>query len=62
MPIQSILQQEPGSAQTNDPNVVPIVTGGLDKYEQGQAIGKGGYAVVYRGKRKSDGLSVAIKR
>ncbi|WIA30784.1 hypothetical protein OEZ86_000843 [Tetradesmus obliquus] len=41
---------------------VPIVTGGLADYDVEQAIGKGGYAVVYKGRRKSDGQVVAIKR
>lgn len=62
MPIQSILQQDSKPLSGSDDQPVPILPGGLDNYEQGQAIGKGGYAVVYRGKRKSDGLFVAIKR
>ena len=32
------------------------------KYEVGKAVGKGGYAVVYKGTRRSDGLTVAIKQ
>eukprot|EP00775_Hariotina_reticulata_P005831 gene5831-6072_t len=41
---------------------VPVVAGGLSSYEIGPAIGKGGYAVVYKGIRRQDGLVVAIKR
>jgi len=34
----------------------------VSSYEIGPAIGKGGYAVVYKGIRQHDGLVVAIKR
>jgi NIMA (never in mitosis gene a)-related kinase len=54
---QSILQQNYSKDGT-----VPVVTGGLAGYDVEQAIGKGGYAVVYKGRRKSDGQVVAIKR
>jgi NIMA (never in mitosis gene a)-related kinase len=54
---QSILQQGGSKDGT-----VPIVTGGLADFDIEQAIGKGGYAVVYKGRRKSDGQVVAIKR
>ena len=32
------------------------------KYRVGKAVGKGGYAVVYKGARVSDGLRVAVKK
>lgn len=32
------------------------------QYDVGKAVGKGGYAVVYKGTRRSDGLTVAIKQ
>lgn len=32
------------------------------EYDVGKAVGKGGYAVVYKGTRRSDGLTVAIKQ
>lgn len=56
---QSILQQ--AVATTHDGGV-PVVAGGLDAYSVEQAIGKGGYAVVFKGIRKQDGLVVAIKK
>lgn len=62
MPAPSILQQGPSPSLNSDSSAVPVLSGGLEGYEIGQAIGKGGYAIVYRGKRKSDGLLVAIKR
>ena len=33
-----------------------------EMYEVGRAVGKGGYAVVYKGTRRSDGATVAIKQ
>lgn len=62
MPAQPILQQDTSLASGNDAASVPAAPGGLDAYEQQQAIGKGGYAVVYRARRRSDGQLVAIKR
>jgi NIMA (never in mitosis gene a)-related kinase len=54
-------QSSPQQASRKD-GTVPFVTGGLADYDVEQAIGKGGYAVVYKGRRKSDGQVVAIKR
>ena len=33
-----------------------------EMYEVGRAVGKGGYAVVYKGTRRDDGTRVAIKQ
>lgn len=34
----------------------------MAQYDVGQAVGRGGYAVVYKGTRKSDSLPVAVKK
>ena len=42
---------------------VPVCLGGLDAYDIiAQPAGKGGYAVVHRATRKSDGRRVAVKK
>ena len=41
---------------------VPVREGGLGAYDIIAAAGKGGYAVVHKATRKSDGRVVAIKR
>ena len=44
----------------------PVKSGPMSElremYEVGRAVGKGGYAVVYKGTRRSDGATVAIKQ
>jgi NIMA (never in mitosis gene a)-related kinase 1/4/5 len=41
---------------------VPVIPGRLGAYDVSKAVGKGGYAIVYKATRKSDGKIVAIKR
>lgn len=46
----------------NTVSSVPVLPGRLGAYDVQKAVGKGGYAVVYKGVRHEDGRVVAIKK
>lgn len=53
--------REPNGA-TGAVSSVPVLPGRLGAYDIQKAVGKGGYAIVYKGVRHEDGRIVAVKK